>query len=311
MSRRAHDPSRLLRWYPPAWRDRYGDEFTALMEDTAEASGVPTRHDRWSVVRAGLRERTLATGLLGDSRPPAERLRAGALLVLCAWSLFVLGGISLQRLSEHFGGALWIGSSALPFDAMDLIEALATVAAVVVAFGAAVALPAFVTFLGDGGWRAVRRPFWRAVALSAVGLAATAAVSLWAHHLSVAQRNGADAVYSWSIVCFALLVTAIVAQWTATAVAAARRITLGARALHTEAVLAVVLALTMAAMTAATAVWWGAMAHSASWFLPGRARGHAASPVTSNLVVTMAIMVTATGAAAFGVTRIGRSWRTA
>jgi len=28
--------ARLLRWYPPAWRERYADEFVAMVEDTLD-----------------------------------------------------------------------------------------------------------------------------------------------------------------------------------------------------------------------------------------------------------------------------------
>ncbi len=36
MSVRRNDLSRLLRWYPPQWRERYGDELEALVADTLE-----------------------------------------------------------------------------------------------------------------------------------------------------------------------------------------------------------------------------------------------------------------------------------
>jgi hypothetical protein len=47
---------KLLRWYPRAWRDRYGEEFLALVEDTLDG-GRPGWRLRLGVVRAGLRER--------------------------------------------------------------------------------------------------------------------------------------------------------------------------------------------------------------------------------------------------------------
>lgn len=48
MTRPGHDPdagqgesadprvARLLRWYPPTWRERYADEFLAMVEDTLD-----------------------------------------------------------------------------------------------------------------------------------------------------------------------------------------------------------------------------------------------------------------------------------
>jgi hypothetical protein len=48
---------RLLRWYPRAWRDRYGKEFLAMVEDTLDG-GRPGWRLRLGVIRAGLRERS-------------------------------------------------------------------------------------------------------------------------------------------------------------------------------------------------------------------------------------------------------------
>jgi hypothetical protein len=52
----SRDIQRVLRWYPAAWRRRYGDELIAMVEDTYGevdlAAGV------WmSLIRSGLRER--------------------------------------------------------------------------------------------------------------------------------------------------------------------------------------------------------------------------------------------------------------
>ena len=49
-------PARLLRWYPRAWRERYGEELLALIQDTLD-EGRPTWRLRLSVAWGGLRER--------------------------------------------------------------------------------------------------------------------------------------------------------------------------------------------------------------------------------------------------------------
>jgi hypothetical protein len=48
--------NRLLRWYPRGWRERYGEEFLALVEDTLDG-GRPGWRLHLGVIRAGLRER--------------------------------------------------------------------------------------------------------------------------------------------------------------------------------------------------------------------------------------------------------------
>ena len=52
---------RLLRWYPRAWRERYGEEFLAMVEDTLDG-GRPGWRLRLGVIWAGLRERGRRAG---------------------------------------------------------------------------------------------------------------------------------------------------------------------------------------------------------------------------------------------------------
>ena len=47
---------RLIRWYPPTWRARYGAEFVALLEDTHGMSDVPWR-ERLAIAKSGSVER--------------------------------------------------------------------------------------------------------------------------------------------------------------------------------------------------------------------------------------------------------------
>ena len=49
-------PASLLRWYPRAWRERYGSELAALIQDNLD-EGRPAWRLRLSVIGGGLRER--------------------------------------------------------------------------------------------------------------------------------------------------------------------------------------------------------------------------------------------------------------
>ena len=49
-------PASLLRWYPRAWRERYGGELAALIQDNLD-EGRPAWRLRLSVIGGGLRER--------------------------------------------------------------------------------------------------------------------------------------------------------------------------------------------------------------------------------------------------------------
>jgi hypothetical protein len=68
------DPAvaKLLRWYPRAWRERYGDEFLAMVEDSLDGR-PPTMRLHLSVAWAGLRERDHQV-----RQAAARRLTAGA-----------------------------------------------------------------------------------------------------------------------------------------------------------------------------------------------------------------------------------------
>jgi hypothetical protein len=141
----------LLRWYPRSWRERYGEELMALMEDQS-GERAPTRSVKMSLVWAGLRERFHGSGLVGAQRSPAERARAGSLLVLCAWTAFTLAGASFSKGSEHFARAVPVGSRRVPQGAYDVVAALGAIGVTLVVLGAVAALPGFfgLSAAGDG-----------------------------------------------------------------------------------------------------------------------------------------------------------------
>ena len=91
MSGDRDDLMALLRWYPASWRDRYGTELVALMEDDLDGRR-PTFAYRASMAASGMGQRLRAAGLVGDGAAPEVRVRAGALVVLASWVALVLGG---------------------------------------------------------------------------------------------------------------------------------------------------------------------------------------------------------------------------
>lgn len=295
----------LLRLYPAGWRAGYGEELEALILESSGGS-VPWRA-RLDVARAAGRERLRAAGLAGD-HPPAERLRAGVLLVLCAWAVFVVAGSGVQKLSEHWQQAMPPGGGRdLARAAFDALVAGAGLAGVLALVGIAATLPAVARLLRAGGWPSVRRRALAAAVLTAVAVPVTAALVVWAHGLTSAQRDGHDAGYAALFVVWAVLLVAALAAWTAAAVAIARRLRLSAAVLRLEAGLATGVAVAMGVMTAATATWWAAVAHVAPGFLAGRPADAAASPLEPRLVVCAIAMLAATGLAARGAERALRA----
>ncbi|HXA32116.1 MAG TPA: hypothetical protein VNV87_07630 [Acidimicrobiales bacterium] len=312
MSRRRSEGFGLLRWYPPGWRERYGEEFAALMEDTL-GNRPPTRRLRLTTALTGLRERGRETGVVGDSVPPVDRARAGSLLVLCAWAAFVVAGSSFAKLSEGFGLAGPTGTASVSSGAYRSVMVVAIVACLVVAAGMAIAVPAFLRFLRGGGWPLIRRHVVRALIASGVGVSALAVLVGLAHTLTSAQRDGQlvshPAVWYYEVAFIAtmLLLAVALLLWTAAAVVTARRLDLTGTIVSAEALLAATAAAAMVLMTAATAVWWGSTASSTPWFLQGAPAGAAGSPLNIQLAATMVLMLAASILAGYGASRVARS----
>jgi hypothetical protein len=84
----ARRAARLLRWYPPAWRERYGEEFADHLEQEFADRPVDPRRSL-NVACKGLVARVEDIGLLNASRSPSDQTRAAlgtsfALLALAA-----------------------------------------------------------------------------------------------------------------------------------------------------------------------------------------------------------------------------------
>ena len=91
----AQRAARLLRWYPKAWRSRYGEEFTELL-----ISDLGERPRSWSrtadVIRGGIVARLADAGLCGCAPEAAAQVRASLASLACCAAVFL--GI---------GGAMW------------------------------------------------------------------------------------------------------------------------------------------------------------------------------------------------------------
>jgi len=298
----------LLRWYPRAWRARYGEDLIALLDD--EYGGHPPTLVRLGLVTGGLRERARQAAIIGDSVPPVDGVRAGALMVLAAWSAFVVAGASFAKFSEHFDEALphTMGAHRIPDLAFTVLQAVAGVASVLVVAGAILAAPAFARFLRAGGWSSMRGHFVRALACTAVTIASTVPLVVWAHHLTAHQRNSGLTGYGAIFLLWVVLIVITLTMWTVVAVAAARRVQLRSAVLKAEATLGAAVAVAMMVMVGATAVWWGSMAKDAPSFLDASPGGGPGSPWDLWLVATVALMGAAAVVATVGVVREARMW---
>jgi hypothetical protein len=299
---------RFLRWYPASWRQRYGDELVALLEDTYGDRPVPLRC-RMSLVRAGAVERWRGSGLAADSDESRGKVRSGSLLVLCAWSVFVVAGAGFAKFAEHWDAATPPGDRPLPAAAYDAVQWAAGAGGLIVLVAAASCLPAFARSMRDGDWTVIRRPVLRAMVVTVVTAAATLGIVVWAHHLGTRQRNGASTPYLGLGALWALLMVASIVCCTAAAVAAASRLRFTARMLRIHGALALAVTIAMVVVIGGTLVWWGAVASSAPWFFGSGVTGSATSPVPASMVAAGILMVLGLATAVVGAGRVARSIR--
>jgi hypothetical protein len=301
--------TRLLRWYPAAWRQRHGDEMVAFMEDSYGDGPVPTRV-RLDMARGALAEHGAQMGLGGRNRSPAERLRGGAFLVLSAWGFFVVGGSVFAKATEGWKSGrspFTHGPAAAAFTGV-LAAAVAGAAVIVVAV--AVVLPAFVRHLRAGGWSDLRRPILGAAAVTLVTTVVGSGVVVWAHHLTFVERNGGYWPYGTAFLLLGALFVATVAAWTVAACRTVVRLELPGPVLRTEGVLALVLTTVMAALLSGTIVWWATVAADGPRFLSGSPPGPSTSPVTPNLLIAGLCMGAGLALAVRGAGRVTGSLRT-
>lgn len=299
----------LLRWYPRAWRQRYGTELAAMIDDSLDGER-PTWRFRLGIALAGLRQRARQALLPGTPGSPADQVRGGFARVLITWAAFLVAGTSYAKLAEHAPSAVPVrspGSAALAAGTYGAVQALAMAGGLAVLAGAVLAGPAFARFLRSGGTALIGRRVALAGAVTVLAAGALAGLVAAAHRLSLAQRNGGSWPYGLAALATFALGVAALALWTSAGVIVARRLELSRALLLAETALAAVTAAAMAAMTAVTALWWAVMASAAPWFFWGSPRGTPSSPLSPVLAVTMLVMLAASLAAAAGAVSGARS----
>jgi hypothetical protein len=251
------NPGRLLRWYPRAWRDQYGAEMLALIQDTLD-EGRPAWRLRLGVVTGGLRER-------GHQ---VRRTVAAAMRPARPWwgGMFVAGLIiaSLPGNLAQSPPTARGWQTTLAVDAM--LAAIALTGAVVLANGLA-AVPALVRFLRTDGWPAIRRRVWMAATATAVAGGALSGLIL-AEGPHPSPRLDDSLAYAAGAAAVALVMAVAMALWASVAAATARRLTLTPRVRAAQLVLGAVMPITAMAMVSTFCLWgWATQASAVSLVL--------------------------------------------
>jgi hypothetical protein len=85
----------LVRLYPPSWRERYEDEFVAMLEDAR-----PSVTDYADILLGALDARLFLRDATGGTLSMLTRYRAANIAVFCSWILFVLAGLALNGMLD-------------------------------------------------------------------------------------------------------------------------------------------------------------------------------------------------------------------
>jgi hypothetical protein len=255
-------PARLLRWYPRAWRERYGEELLALIQDTLD-DGRPTWRLRLGVIGSGLSERGHQAGRAG--RAAVKRwARTGSR------PLTVTVGLMVISIPAGLKTPL---PPARAWQAMAAFDALAGILAftgVCVLASALVAVPAFAAFLREGGWPKIRRRVAWATGATVPAGGAVAWLTLWLRSMSFAQLSRSWAYLIGAFVTTLALVVAL-GLWASAAAATARQLRLAARAQAAQVLLAAATLTAVLAIVPANCLWLAAIQSSLPWLVVGLA----------------------------------------
>ena len=255
------DPTaaKLLRWYPRAWRERYGEEFLAMVEDTLDG-GHPTWRLRVSVARAGLRERGHRARLTGQ-KTLLRSLNRG-------WGTFLVAGFAFSILPDDFRASPSPARAWKATAVLDAVVALAVFGGAAILAGGLLALPAFGRFLRTGGWPQIRRRVAWTAATTAPAGGGLAALILVSGTETYDRVNGSWA-YSLGLAVTTLLLAVTLGLWASAATTTAKRLGLSPRVRAAEKVLATVAAAAMSATVYVNSIWLSAVQGSASWLFFG------------------------------------------
>ena len=133
----ARRAARLLRWYPPSWRARYGEEFAELL--LADLAEQPRSCRRGAdIAVSGLLARCTAVGLTSHRLPPAEQIRYGVATLCCALAGFLALGVAM--LAQLATGWQWLSPHSAPVATGTVVMALAVGCLVLAVIAAAAPL---------------------------------------------------------------------------------------------------------------------------------------------------------------------------
>ena len=295
MSRPAADPrlvAGLLRLYPAGWRERYAEEFAAVL-----VASMADGRRRWRValdVVAGAAD----AHLHGDGGAQPDRIHNAAAVAFGAFAVFGCAGIAFQKMSEDRA-----------FAVAGRAHATVAVAHQVVVFGAIAAMLAVLAGALPVGLAVVRQALGGRRDLRRLLLVPPLAAAAWVGLIfAVARLDHGPAHSPANIAAFVAVVVAggvVIAASAAALVLAARRARLSAAVKRAQWLPMTGLSAAMVAVTVGVLVW-GLRLHEQARALFDSDNGLLATPLAATWAGTLAAMAAATAVAVAATVRAVR-----
>ena len=280
----------LVRLYPRAWRDRYEEEFVAMLEQ-----GPMSIRDLFDIT-LGAVDAWLRPQMVYERRlVMVARMRGSVLAVLWAWAGLVVAGVGFRKMTEYDDFVRAARDSALVGVAFDAVVVGAVVALVAVTVGGApVAFVALRRALVEGRKDV---PLLLCVPpLLGAGFVAYVLVIVDVIYPAlgrIAVQDTVNVALFLSLVG-AFVLAALASAWAVTA--AVGRVEVGGRALRFALYLGAVATAAMAAVLVSTIVWGLALLAQAPALFSGD-EGILATPTYATWLAIVVVMAVSAGVA--------------
>jgi hypothetical protein len=281
---------RLVRLYPRAWRERYGEEFVAMLEQS------PLSIRDLFDVALGAVDAWMRPQVVHERRlVMVSRMRGSVLAVLWAWVGLVVAGVGFRKMTEYDDFVRAARDSALVGVAFDAVVIWAVVALAAVTAGCApVAFAALRKALAEG-----RKDVPLLLCLPLLfgagflGYTLILVKVIYPALGRIAVQGTVNVAFFLSLVG-AFSLAALASAWAVTA--AVRRVEVGGRTLRFALYPAAVAAAAMVVVLVGTTVWGVTLMAEAPALFSGD-EGILATPTYANWLVIVAVMTVSTAIA--------------
>ena len=290
----------VLSLYPRRWRDRYGEEFAALLIDMTAASGWPSRIGFIAEASSWALDAHLHSALGTGGRLMPDRFRRAVATVACAVIVFIVAGLGFEKMTEDPAYAMAGRQHAAVGASFDILRAAAVVAGLTILAGA---LPLAWTVIRQAiaGRRADL--FWLLFIPPAAVIGWLAVVQIIVAFYRHPQAHSAANIVVVALIVLLGAAAAVACAWATVVIL--RRADLAPGLLRPEVIPMAVLSACMAVVTGAD-LSWGLAIRSADGTLFHSDNGLLATPMPPSWIAGVLVLGTVTAVTAASTVRAAR-----